>query len=371
MNRIRIILVVIIAAGINFVFAQDTVNALTDLPDEKIEIIFNKVKVFPNNTQISIAFIENGITKYYGIIKEGDTIKTVENKDKVFEIGSISKVFTSTLLADAVLSGKIGLEDEINQFYNFPYHYSIKIDFLSLGNHTSGLERLPSNLDISEFLESETTAIYKNPYKEYDEIKLQSYLKDDLKLGRTAEKEYNYSNLGVGLLGYTLGVLHERSYGELLFDKIFRRYGMTNSYTNTNQIKTELVKGLDNDGNFVSDWKWDSDVLLGAGGILSTVTDLAKFTNAQFNPNNKELALTRIPTFTVNENVKVCLGWHIINNENQKLYWHNGGTGGYSSSMALDINAQKGVIILSNVSGFNPDMENIDALCFELIKTME
>jgi CubicO group peptidase (beta-lactamase class C family) len=328
-------------------------------------------KILPNNTQIAIAFIENGTTKYYGIIKESDTIRCVENKDKVFEIGSISKVFTSTLLADAVLDKRIGLEDDINRFYDFTFNDSIRIDFISLSNHTSGLEGFPSNLDVSEFLESEMNAMYKNPFKEYDEIKLKSYLKNDLKFDQTAEKEYNYSNLGVGLLGYTLGVLHGSSYEELLADKIFEKYGMTNSYSNANTVQVEIVNGLDNLGNFVRNWEWDSDVLLGAGGILSTVADLAKFANAQFDSNNKELALTRIPTFTVNENVKVCLGWHIIDNgDNQELYWHNGGTGGYSSSMALDMDTQKGVVILSNVSIFNPE-HIIDTLCFELVKTMK
>jgi CubicO group peptidase (beta-lactamase class C family) len=316
-------------------------------------------------------FLDNNTTEYYGIIKENDTIRYIENKNKAFEIGSITKVFTATLLADAVLNRKIGIEDEINRFYDFAFNNNTRIDFLSLANHTSGLERLPSNLDLSEFSESEISAIYKNPYKEYDEVRLQSYLKNDLKLGQATEKEYNYSNLGVGLLGYTLGILYKSCYEELVSDKIFEKYGMINSYANVSQVKAELVKGLDNDGNFVPNWEWDSAVLIGAGGILSTVADLAKFANAQFDPNNKELALTRIPTFTVNENVKVCRSWHIINNGVQELYWHNGGTGGYSSSMALDVDARKGVIILSNVSSFNPEMEKIDALCFELIRLMK
>lgn len=374
MKRIKIALIlIVITTCLNSMVAQNTINALTNLSSAKIELIFNKVNIFPNNTQLAIAFIENGTTKYYGIIKENNTIKCIENKDKAFEVGSISKVFTSTLLADAILDKRIGLEDDINKFYGFTFHDSIRIDFISLANHTSGLAQFPSNLDISEFLESEIKATYKNPFKEYDEIKMKSYLKNDLKLGHSTKKAYNYSNLGAGLLGYTLGLLQNSSYEELLSDKIFKKYGMTNSYGSLNQVRTEFVKGLDSDGNFVHNWEWDSDVLLGAGGILSTVADLAKFVKAQFDPNNKELALTRIPTYTLNENVKVCLGWHLINkgNSNQSLYWHNGGTGGYSSSIAFDMVAQKGIVILSNVSAFNPNMENIDALCFELMKTKE
>ena len=373
MNK-RILILSLIATGLlKSALAQSVAdNTLTEMSDDRIEIIYNHVKAFPNDTQISIAFIEDGLTDYYGVLKQDDSITPIENHDKVFEIGSITKVFTATLLAIAVLDNRIGLEDDINQFYKFPFHDSIRIDFLSLSNHTSGLGTLPSNLDVSEFLASDMKAIERNPYQEYDEIKLKSYLKDELKLGYTLQKQYNYSNFGAGLLGYTLSALYGSSYGQLLSDKIFSKYGMDNSSVNSNQVKTELVKGLDYKGNSVNNWNWDSDVIIGAGGILSTVADLAQFANAQFDFENKELALTRVPTYTINEKMKVGLGWHIIeNNDDRILYWHNGGTGGYSSSMALDINAKRGVIILSNVSVFHPEMNRIDSLCFQLMEIMK
>ena len=66
------------------------------------------------------------------------------------------------------------------------------------------------------------------------------------------------------------------------------------------------------------------------------------------------------------------LGWHIIKSKSGTiLNWHNGGTGGYSSSMAIDTKSKNGIIILSNVSAFNQNMGNIDKLCFELIETLE
>lgn len=372
MKKKIMILTVITTVLLNSAFAQSVVNVLADLPDDKIEIIYNHVKVFPDNTQISIAFIGDNLTEYYGVIKQNDTLKPIENKDKVFEIGSITKVFTATLLANAVLDNRIGLEDDINQFYDYPFHDSIRVDFLSLSNHTSGLGAFPSNMDVSEYLISPTKAIQRNPYQEYGKTELELYLKEEIKLGSPNQKQYNYSNFGVGLLGYTLSILQGDSYGQLLSDQIFKKYNMVNSYTNTYDAKTGLVKGLDNDGNYANNWNWDSDVIIGAGGILSTAADLSKFANAQFNPNNRELALTRIPTFTVNERMKVALAWHIIDKgDNQVLYWHNGGTGGYSSSMTLDVTAKKGIIILSNVSVFHPDMDKIDSLCLQLMDTMK
>ena len=145
---------------------------------------------------------------------------------------------------------------------------------------------------------------------------------------------------------------------------------MTNSYTSSQNLDKRLIEGLDENGEVVSNW--DYDVLFGGGGILSSAEDLVKFVNAQFNPKNKELSLTRKPTFDINEGMKIGLGWHILKTENGfNWVWHNGGTGGYSSSMVLDTENKNCVIILSNVSAFNPKMENIDKLCFELMKNIE
>jgi CubicO group peptidase (beta-lactamase class C family) len=144
---------------------------------------------------------------------------------------------------------------------------------------------------------------------------------------------------------------------------------MTNTFTSNKSLEKRIVQGLDASGNETSNW--DFDVLFGCGGILSTVEDLNKFAKAQFVATNKTLALTRTPTYTVNKNMRIGLGWHIIKTKtNQELVWHNGGTGGYSSSMALNIAPQNGVIILSNVSAFHAKARNIDAISFELMNTI-
>lgn len=331
-----------------------TVNALT-YPTEIAEAIFSKTYDFPNNTQLSIAVIENDETKYYGIIKENDTLKTIENQDKVFEIGSITKVFTSTLLSTLVTNKKLKLSDNINTYYPFIFKNDIQLSFESLANHTSGLPRLPDNFDLSNT---------SNPYQMYGKSEIEDYLKNYLLLNDNLNT-YSYSNLGAGLLGYTLGLSQKTSFQDLLQNEIFDKYGMKNSYTNSINISNNLVEGLDVNGNVVSNW--DFDALSGGGAILSTTEDLAKFAIAQFDPKNEELVLTRIPTFTVNEEMKIGLGWHILKSKDDTdLFWHNGGTGGYSSSMAIDMDNKFAVIILSNVSAFNPRMKNIDKLCFEL-----
>ncbi|MBD8082572.1 serine hydrolase [Chryseobacterium caseinilyticum] len=333
-------------------------NALNTYPKEISDLIFSKTKDFPDNTQVSIAVIKDGKTNYYGILKSDKTVKTSENQNKVFEIGSLTKVFTSTVLASLVTDRKVKLTDEINRFYPFPFKNNVKITFETLANHTSGLQRLPENINLSDI---------SNPYKNYGSEQLYDYLKNGLNLKNNSEKKYDYSNLGAGLLGHTLAVSQKTGFTELLQKRIFDRFKMNNSFTSSKDLGSKLVKGLNADGQEVSNW--DFDVLFGGGGILSTTEDLSKFATAQFDLKNTDLTLTRTPTFTVSEKMKMGLGWHILKSQNgNDLFWHNGGTAGYSSSMAIDTAGKTAVVILSNVSAFNPKMGSIDQLCFELMK---
>lgn len=345
--------------------AENVINNLTIKNDlitkEQTEIVFDKAKVFPNHTQISIATIKNGKVRYFGINKESDTISTIDNQKSVFEIGSISKVFTSTLLANFVIDGKVKLNDNINDYLKVLIKNSTEIPFIDLANHTSGLPSLPSNLDL-------TTANPENPYKEYKEKELEDYITHELELSNKGK--YQYSNLGAGLLGYTLSKIENDTYESLLQNKIFSKYDMLNSTTDITSIKGNLVRGLNKEGIEVPNW--DLAVLAAAGGIFSTVEDLSHFAVAQFDYTNKELKLTREKTFELNEKMDIGLGWHILKSQSKNLwYWHNGGTGGYSSSMVIDDRSKNGIIILSNVSAFNPNMGNIDKLCLELMKTLE
>lgn len=345
-------------------FKALTKNLLTlnnSVTQKQSQLLFRKTKDFPNNTQIAIAFIHKGEVSYYGIKKSNDTICNHNNKKSVFEIGSISKVFTATLLANFTTEGKLKLDDPINNYLKIPFNNNTQITFKELANHTSGLPRLPSNLDL-------TKVDLSNPYKEYGKIALTTYLTKHLVLSKKGI--FQYSNLGAGLLGYTLSQLANLSYENLLQQKIFSKYGMENSTAKLQNTKGNLVKGLNNNGEEIPNWEFTS--LAGAGAILSTVEDLSKFATAQFDSSNKELQLTHVKTTTVNPNMDLGLGWHILKSPSKNTwYWHNGGTGGYTSSMVIDTTTKNGIIILSNLSAFHPNKGNIDELCFALMRTLE
>lgn len=330
---------------------------------EQSGLLFDKTKSFPNNTQLSIALIKNGKTYFIGIERKNDTIKLIENYKDAFEIGSITKVFTATLLSNFVTDQELKLDDKIQDYLDFKIKSKNGITFKELANHTSGLPRLPSNLNLLHVDQD-------NPYKDYDKEKLINYLTKEVELNQEPGIKYEYSNLGAGILGFELASISKSSYESLLQEKIFTKYKMVNSTSVGENVKTKLVKGLKPNGKTTSNW--DFDILAGCGAIFSTVEDLSKFALAQFDNSNNELALTQKPTFKVNDNMSIGLGWHILKRKNGgELIWHSGGTGGYTSSIALDLENKNGIMILSNVSAFNKNMGNIDQLCFGLIKTLD
>lgn len=329
-------------------------NALP-YPTEIRQAIQQHVQSFPTGTEVAIAIIQNGQTNYYGVKLTGEVLSASENQRKVFEIGSITKVFTATVLAELVSKHKITLHDAINEHFPYSFHQNIQLNFGSLANHTAGLATLPSNLKINN---------PQDPYQDYDSTLLDVYLKKHLKIQDSPGGKYIYSNLGAGLLGYALGKSQQSSIQHLMQTLIFDKYLMLYTFTNREGVPN-LVQGQDKKGNACPPWHLNA--LFGAGGLLSTVEDLAIFARAQLDTSNIAVQLTQQESFA--DQQRVGLGWHIIpTSKGDSFLWHNGGTGGFSSSMAVSTSAQSAVVILSNVSAFHPAMQQIDNLCFALLK---
>ncbi len=341
--------------------ASNGLNDTAVLTAKQTESVYQQSQFFPNNTQLSIALVKEDGIKFYGIKRIEDQIVQVENQDSVFEIGSISKVFTATLLSSLVHHKKVNLDAKLSHTLGLTIPEESDFTLKQLANHTSGLPRLPSNMDMTALLNP------SNPYKKYDVNKLESYLTEHINLQATPGTQNEYSNLGAGILAYTLGKINNKSYQELLNEHIFSPYGMSNSSSNRADIEDLLVGGLSTSGNPSSNW--DFNALEGAGAILSCTKDMAQFLLAQLDTKNEILNLSKKLSFQINEKMSIGLGWHILHQEgDENIHWHNGGTGGYTASMALDMENKVGVVILSNVTAFHPNMANIDALCFQLLK---
>lgn len=341
----------------SIMFINSSFESFCSSPSSIEEKIISAFTEFPINTQFSIAIVDGEDVEYYGYIKHNDGVEPVNNKDKIFEIGSIAKVFTSTLLAQLVEDGKLYLTDNININYPFTFKNNINLKFIELANHTSGLPRLPENLDLLN---------EANPYKTYGKNEINHYLQFIMSLKNEPSTTYTYSNLGGGLLGYTLGLSQNSNYNDLLENKILNKYNLKNTYTTIKGIENRLVSGLNAKGDIVSNWEFD--VFTGSGGVLSTTYDLARFAIAHFNQNDEVLSLTRKSTFKVNNDLEIGLGWHILkSDDDRKIFSHNGGTGGYTSSMSIDIDNNKAIIILTNATAFSSFSGKINDLLYQLL----
>ncbi len=328
-------------------------------PSEDIRPIVKKyINAYPDGTQISIGIYDSGKEHYYGFVKDSSSLATIDNHKKVFEIGSITKVFTSALLAKSIRDGVLSKETTASEILGFVFKDSMDVNMLQLSNHTGGMERIPGNGILFASLNPD------NPYAQYSEDLLLEYLKDHL-IQSPKNQKSEYSNLGAGLLGYCLSKKYKKSFEELLQENILIPLKMSSSTTQKNKIKQYLIAGIKEDGSPAKNW--DFNVLKGAGAILSNTEDMIKFSKAVIKGKLPFLQDQLKKTFAVNEYTDIGMAWHILNKQNGiKIYWHNGGTGGYSSMLMLDPKTEKAVIILSNISAFHPNARDIERLAMDI-----
>jgi CubicO group peptidase (beta-lactamase class C family) len=266
--------------------------------------------------------------------------------DTVFEIGSVTKVFTATLLADMVERGEVSLDDRIAELLpesvSVPANGGDKITLLHLATQTSGLPRLPSNLAPADPL---------NPYADYTVDALHAFL-SSYTLPRAPGTRAEYSNLGVGLLGHLLARKAGESYETLVRERIADPLGMTSTaVTLTPELRERLATGHDMALEATSNW--DIPTLAGAGALRSTVNDMLAFARANLHATDSTLSKAmqnaQRPRHDFGSpGLQIGMGWIVDRRGETEIVWHNGGTAGYHSFLGLDEKRGAAVVVLSN-----------------------
>ncbi|MES1218835.1 MAG: serine hydrolase domain-containing protein [Bacteroidota bacterium] len=331
-----------------------TTNPLVTAMDKKVDEVISPYINQLNSVGVSVGILKNGKAYFYNYGETAKGNNKLPTENTIYEIGSISKTFTAILLADAVNSGKVKLDDPVNKYLpdsigKLEYE-GVPVTLKTLSNHSSGLPRLPSNLPLDGLNGL-------NPYKNYDVPALFSFLKN-YKLTRKPGEVYEYSNLAVGLLGTIMERVNKKPYEELLIEKILTPLQMNDTRILMRKADSiKIAKGYDENG--VPSSQWDFKALAGAGGIRSTVKDLVKYAAANITCTNKNLneaiQLTHTITFQPPA-AKVALGWHIIKPGNDDVIFHNGGTGGFRTYLAINPAKKNAVVIFSN-SAISDDNE--------------
>jgi CubicO group peptidase (beta-lactamase class C family) len=290
----------------------------------------------------------------YGKLDHGSG-KRVDG-DTLFEIGSITKVFTTILLADSVERGELSLDDPIAKFLpasvRVPTKNGKEITLLHLATHTSGLPRMIDNMGSLDV---------NNPYANYSVEKVYDFLSTCEIAGEIGVSP-EYSNLGIDLLGHILELHLGITYEELVRSRITRPLGMDDTVITRTPEQTErMARG--HSWRLTPMQNWDFPELPGSGALLSTVNDLLKFLAANLGLTMSPLTNAMRSTHEVRfdsdgEMAPVGLGWGISDYQGTEIVGHSGGTGGYRSLILFDLEQQTGVVVLSNSAN---DIDDIGA----------
>ena len=266
--------------------------------------------------------------------------------DTIFEIGSVTKVFTALLLADMVAKGEVALTDPVSKYLPATVKLagSKPITLEQLATHTSGLPRLPSN-----FAPKDVT----NPYADYTPEKLYEFLASHRPAGEPGSR-YDYSNLGTGLLGHALALRAGTDFETLVRKRILEPLGMkSTSFAVPEESKARLAAG--HDASLAPARNWEFSALAGVGALRSTANDMLTFLAAAMGLVESPLAKPMAAMLAARRTsgtpgLEIALGWHIAQINGRDIVWHNGGTGGYRSFVGFDPKRRAGVVVLSNVS---------------------
>jgi CubicO group peptidase (beta-lactamase class C family) len=266
--------------------------------------------------------------------------------DAVFEIGSITKTFTATLLASMVRDGLVALSDPVAEHLPVaPPVHTRPITLEDLATHRSGLPRLPAGMLVQGY-----TTHRHDPYASLDDTRMRRAMATT-KPKRAPGGKVAYSNYGYGLLGYALAQRAGMSYGELVHTRITQPLGLVHTALDT----PGLTQGH---GFFGGDaHAWDLASLAGAGGLRSTARDMLAYLAIHSGDGPLEQAArdTRVKRASMGK-LGVGLGW-IILPANSGPKWvrlqhetlmHDGGTGGFRSYASVVPETGKAVVVLGS-----------------------
>lgn len=351
MNQVRLSLFILFISVVT-VHCQTPAakKSLNTLSPELIEVIEKRIAdgVTPS---MAIALIDSAGITYHNFGKTATDGKAVD-EHTIYEIGSISKVFTGILLAQQVLDGDLKLDDEINEFLPNGVKAATmgegEITFGHLTDHTSGFPRMPDNFD---------PANPNNPFADYTVDQMYAFI-SNYEPVREVGAAYEYSNFAQGLLGHLLAQKKSSTYEALMVQIIADPLNMDDTRIDlTDRMKGNLALGH-NEGKVVENW--DIPTLAGAGAIRSSSSDMATFIAANLGYVETQLTAAMALSHKVRHgkagDMRVAMGWHIKSGDEGDVIWHNGGTGGYRTFAGFVKETGIGVVLLTNSSLSSDDI---------------
>jgi serine-type D-Ala-D-Ala carboxypeptidase/endopeptidase len=294
--------------------------------------------------------------------------------DTLFEIGSITKVFTGILLAREVERGTVGLDQPISELTDAELAgWAQSLTPRQLTTHTSGLPRLPGN--INPLRGFGMVFFGTDPYAGYSEADFRHALRSAAPESEPGAKA-SYSNFGTSLLGYLLAARAGSDYETLVREAVCRPLGMDDTTVRLEPAQRprfhagyRVYQKLGPAALGLRSHPWTlADHFAGAGGLRSSGRDMLKFLEANMRPDGSPLDTTLRSSHRElfrDERLGYGMNWLRRTRDGRTLIWHNGGTGGYASCLGFTEDGNAGVAILSNTA------RSVDDLANELLHDLE
>jgi serine-type D-Ala-D-Ala carboxypeptidase/endopeptidase len=313
------------------------------------------------NAGMVVGIVDDHGSRIYSAGKLDNGADQDVDGDTVFEIGSATKTFTTLLLEDMAARGEMKLDDPVSKYLpesvKMPTHGGKEITLLNLAAQDSGLPFNPDNFRGSNWTEK---------FRSYTVPQMYEFL-SSYQLNINPGEKFQYSNIGMGLLGHVMELRSGQSFESLITERICRPLHMDSTCIMlTPQLTARLAKGHDESGKSTANWEMPA--LAATGALRSTANDLLKYAAAEVGLTDSALAGLMQKTHVIqHDDAKVrddfaghsALPWvdeGVLIPPGSELLGHAGGTGGYNSFIGLDLERRIGVVVLTNQSKIHSSM---------------
>ncbi len=298
-----------------------------------------------------------------------ETVPQEPDINNLFEIGSITKVFTSILLAKLSQQNLIDPDMPVGRIMAELEGTPDWITPRNLASHASGLPAMP------ELKKPKAQIDPQNPYKDFSEKDLFQYMKNYRPAGTLTPGKVLYSNLGMGLLAQLLARVGGQDYLSMLRQEIFQPLDMIDTVLQPDDSQSARV-AIPHDKNGTPPLL-ELDALAGAGALISTMEDMIKFSRAVMSSSQQADTLSAAIQNSLEVQISgadgdmqnLCLGWGKLSEKNNLpgIYYHNGDTEGSSAALFICPEENTAIIMLSNHKRIDERDYNPEDLIYELI----
>ncbi|UMQ43008.1 serine hydrolase [Chryseobacterium sp. Y16C] len=346
MRKNILVFIFAVASVMNHAQSDKKVYSIIDAAAQKVA---GESKAY----SVSVGLIKDGkiYTRHFGEIDKGKGNKA--NDNTYFAIASITKLFTGQLLAQAVLEGKVNLDDDVRKYLKGSYpnleYDGVPIKVRDLISYQTALPRnLPIDDELRKNMNDETPFLYEKLNKGYTKDDFKKEL-STVKLDAKPGTKYKYSNTSLELTGLMLENIYGKNYETLLKENIFSKAGM-------NHTKLELDKNEAQANGYYENGRLmpiSTSLLWGAGGSKteSTMEDMMKFLKEELDPKNKVVQESQR---NVNNSKEAWTGYfwdkYLITEFGKRGYKH-GGSYGINSLFTVFPELNLGVCIIVNITG--------------------